>query len=299
MQNKTRLVLAALVGSLVLGSLQTPALAAGPPGVDTSSWNDPVEPYKIFGNTYYVGTKNIGSVLITSDFGHVLIDGGFAQSATIIAANVEKLGFKVTDIKAILQSHAHPDHIGGIAELQRLSGAAVYARRPADEVMRTGKLPPEDPQFSPKSKKIATVPSVWVVHGDQLLGVGSNRLRALATGGHTPGGTSWAWESCQDGACVQMVYADSLSPVAGPKYRFSDHPEVLAAFDASFKALEAQKCEVLITPHPETLALAERVQKAGGKADALKDPESCKRYVASARESLAARLEQEKSGAAK
>lgn len=270
--------------------------AAAPPAAEIAKWNAPVEPFRVLGNTYYVGTQNLTSLLVTSDFGHVLIDGGLPESAPLIAANIEKLGFKVTDIKAILQSHAHPDHVGGIAQLQQLSGAAVYARRPANEVMQTGTLPPEDPQYERRSKKMPTVANVWVVHGDQLLGVGSNRFRALATGGHTPGGTSWAWESCQDKVCLQMVYADSLSPVSGAKYRFSDHPEVLAAFEASFAALESQPCEVLITPHPDGTGFFEKVRQAAGKADALKDAEACKRYAATARQRLAARLEQEKAG---
>lgn len=292
MQKNIRLALASLLASVPFAAH---AAGAAP---DIKDWNTPVEPFKVFGNTYYVGTKNIASVLITSDFGHVLIDGGLPESAPIIAANIEKLGFKIGDVKAILQSHAHPDHVGGIAELQKRSGAAVYARRPADEVMRSGKLPAEDPQYS-KSAKVAPVPSVWVVHGDQLLGVGSVRLRALATGGHTPGGTSWTWESCEEKQCLQIVYADSLSPVAGPKYRFDAHPEVLAAFESSFKTLEAQRCELLITPHPEKLGLADRASQAAGKPESMKDPEACKRYVADGRQALAARLEQEKSGAAR
>ncbi len=292
MQKNNRLVLAALLASVA------PFAQAAGAAPDIKDWNTAVEPFKVFGNTYYVGTKNIASVLITSDFGHVLIDGGLPESAPIIAANIEKLGFKIGDVKAILQSHAHPDHVGGIAELQKRSGAAVYARRPADEVMRSGKLPAEDPQYS-KSARVATVPSVWVVHGDQLLGVGSVRLRALATGGHTPGGTSWTWESCEEKQCLQIVYADSLSPVAGAKYRFDAHPEVLAAFEQSFKTLEGQRCELLITPHPEKLGLAERAKQAAGKPESMKDADSCKRYVGEARQALAARLEQEKSGAAR
>jgi metallo-beta-lactamase class B len=255
-----------------------------------------VEPFKVFGNTYYVGTQGLSSILVTSDFGHVLIDGGFDSTAPIIAANIEKLGFNVADVKAIVQSHAHPDHVGGIAALQKMSGdAAVYARRPADEVMRSGKLPPEDPQYDRKTR-IATVEHPWVVHGDQLLGVGSNRFKVLATPGHTPGGTSWTWETCEEKSCLQMVYADSLSPVSGKKYRFSDHPEVVEQFRASFKTLEDARCDVLITPHPEASNLFERVKSAAGKADALKDSEGCKKYVATFRERLEQRLAEEKGG---
>lgn len=294
MRNKKIFVAAcAAIGAWALGGA-APALGAagGPSAAEIASWNEPVEPFKILGNTYYVGTKNLSSVLITSDFGHVLIDAGLPESAPLIAGNIEKLGFKVEDVKAILSSHAHPDHVGGIAELRKRSGAAVYARRPAEEVLRTGKLTQDDPQYSPR-EKVPAVQNVWIVHGDQLLGVGSNRLRALATPGHTPGGTSWTWQSCEEKTCLQMVYADSLSPVSGPKYRFSDHPEVLRSFEESFQRLEGQRCEVLITPHPEASNLFERVQKAAGKPEALKDENGCKAYVEAARQRLAQRLEQE------
>lgn len=284
--------------AVVAGAFGSVALAAAPPAADIAKWNAPVEPFKVFGNTYYVGTQNITSILITSDFGHVLIDGGLPQSAPIIAANIQKLGFKIGDVKAILQSHAHPDHVGGIAELQKLSGAAVYARRPADEVMRTGLLPKEDPQYDRKTK-IPTVANPWVLHADQLLGVGSVRLRVLATPGHTPGGTSWTWETCEEKTCLQIVYADSLSPVSGEKYRFTDHPEVIEQFQSSFKTLEAAKCEVLFTPHPDGTGFFERARGAAGKGDALKDADACKKYVATYRQKLDERLAQEKAGGAK
>ena len=94
--------------------------------------NTPQAPFKIYGNTYYVGTHGLTAVLITSDVGHVLIDGGLPESAPQIAANIATLGFKIGDVKAILNTHVHFDHAGGIAELQRLSGAAVYVRRPSE-----------------------------------------------------------------------------------------------------------------------------------------------------------------------
>jgi metallo-beta-lactamase class B len=293
---KIRVALAVAAAGAFFGPV---AGAAAPSGTDVSKWNTPVEPFKVYGNTYYVGTQNLTSLLVTSDFGHVLIDGGLPETAPIIAANIQKLGFNIGDVKAILQSHAHPDHVGGIAELQKLSGgAAVYARRPAEEAMRTGKLPKEDPQYNPKSK-IPTVANPWVVHGDQLLGVGSIRFRVLATPGHTPGGTSWTWESCEEKTCLQMVYADSLSPVSGPKYRFTDHPEVVQQFQDSYKTLEAAKCDVLITPHPDGTGFFEKVKAAAGKGDALKDADGCKKYVATFRQRLDERLAQEQAAPGK
>src|SRR5262245_8123244 len=85
----------------------------------------PEQPVRLLGNTYYVGTRGLSSILIASDEGHVLIDGGVMDSAPLIAANIQKLGFKLADVRTILHSHAHFDHVGGIEELQRLTGAEV------------------------------------------------------------------------------------------------------------------------------------------------------------------------------
>jgi metallo-beta-lactamase class B len=268
-----------------------PSMAAAPPGA--AEWNKPHKPFRIYGNTYYVGTEGLSAVLITSEYGHVLIDGGLPESAPLIAANIQELGFKLGDVKAILNSHTHPDHAGGIAELQRLTGAQVYALRAAEQVLRTGKLSKDDPQASSKSKPMEKLQNVWIVTDDQLLGIGSLRLRVLATPGHTPGGTTWTWDACEGSKCLAFVYADSLSPVSAGKYRFKDHPEVLQSFEASFARLEGVKCELLLAPHPQMSGGLARLEQAGGDADKLKDEGACKAYVKTARENLAKRLAEE------
>jgi metallo-beta-lactamase class B len=259
-----------------------------------AQWNQPHKPFRIYGNTYYVGTQGLSAILITSDFGHVLIDGGLRESAPGIAANVEALGFKISDIKAILNSHTHYDHAGGIAELQRLSGANVYALRPANEVLTSGKLTRDDPQYGEPAPAIPPVARVWVVQDAQLLGVGGSRLRAVASPGHTPGGTSWTWESCEGSKCLNVVYADSLSAVAAEKYRFGDHPDVLQNFERTFARLDALPCDVLLTPHPNASQLFERLeQRPAARPEVVTDDAGCKRYVQGAREALARRLQDE------
>src|SRR5215813_653800 len=109
-------------------------------------WNAPQQPFKIYGNTYYVGTHGLGSVLITSPAGHILIDGALAESVPQIVSHVRSLGFRVEDIKLIVNSHVHYDHAGGIAELQRLSGAHVAASEWSAAVLKTGGVAPDDPQ---------------------------------------------------------------------------------------------------------------------------------------------------------
>src|SRR5688572_15868060 len=100
--------------------LLTPVVACAQSDPVSRSWNQPVEPFRIAGNLYYVGASDITSFLITTSAGHFLIDGGFEETAAQIRANVEKLGFRVKDIRILLSSHAHYDHAGGFAELRRV-----------------------------------------------------------------------------------------------------------------------------------------------------------------------------------
>ena len=285
-----------LLGLFCIAASGRAAQSTCPP--DCDEWNEPVKPFLIYGDTFYVGTKRLSAVLITSDFGHVLIDGGFPQTAAQIAANIESLGFKVTDVKALLNSHAHPDHAGGLAELQRLTGAPVYLRRPSAEVMRTGRLAADDPQSKAKGPPMPRVGQMWIVNDDQLLGVGSNRLRAIATPGHTPGGTSWTWESCEANQCLTFVYADSLMPVASPGFRFSDKRgdgrSAADDLEASIARIGKLRCDVLVTPHPEVSQFFERIAARPEKdPEAIKDDTQCAKLAAGARERLTARLAEE------
>jgi len=178
-----------------------------------ASWSRAQEPFRIHGNTYYVGTAGLASVLITSETGHVLIDGALPGSAEQIAANVRALG------------------------------------------------------FAP---------------------------------GHTPGGTTWTWSSCEEERCLSIVYADSLSPVAAEGYRYTDPdraPNGAALLEGSFARIEALPCDVLIAPHPEAVGLFDRLtRREQGQQDAFRDADACRTYVAASRERLAKRVALEQRG---
>jgi metallo-beta-lactamase class B len=245
-----------------------------------AEWNRPQAPYRIFANTYYVGPRGLSVILITSDQGHVLVDGALPESAAAIASSVRALGFKVADIRLIVNSHVHFDHAGGIAELQRMSGATVAATPWSASVLTSGVVPPSDPQFG-IAPVIATVKDVRIVKDGETVRVGSLGVTAHETPGHTPGGTSWTWRSCDSKTCIDFVYADSLTAVSVDGFLFTrsrEYPNALADFERSFRTLEGAACGILLTPHPE----------AARKW--MKDPSACRRYVEAARQRLRTRV---------
>ena len=254
----------------------------------SDDWTKPAPPVRIHANTYLVGTCGIASILIVGDQGDILIDGGPEEAAPLIAANIDRLGFRVEDIRYILSSHEHHDHIGGIAELQRMSKATVIASAPAARVLQTGKPNVDDPQAG-TLKDVPIVPVGRTIADGGEVRLGNLMLKAIATPGHTPGALSWRWVSCDGGVCRTIVYADSLSPVSRPDYRFSDHPVMLTAYRASIAKIAASPCEILLTPHPSASDLPKRL----ALGEPLLDADACKNYAAQLTRNLDARLAKE------
>jgi metallo-beta-lactamase class B len=255
---------------------------------DPDSWTRPAPPVRIHGNTYLVGTCGISSILIVGDQGDILIDGGTEQDAGLIADNIRALGYRMRDIRFILTSHEHYDHVGGISELQRLSGATVVTSAAAAPVLRSGVPAASDPQFGLAKRFPAVEVGRIVRDGEEVL-LGNVMLTAMATPGHTAGAMSWRWVSCDGGVCRTIVYADSLTPVSNDAYRFSDHPAEVAAFRASIAKIAASPCEILLTPHPGASRMPERL--ALGRP--LLDPDACKTYAEERSRALDERLAKE------
>ncbi len=299
------LAVIALVPLVPIASLQaqgsdtTHTHPAVPPCTSCAEWNAPQQPFRIFGNTYYVGTHGLGSILITSSTGHVLIDGGLPESSSRIIANIHALGFRIEDVRLILNSHVHFDHAGGIAELQRRSKAPVAASAPSAEVMRTGLVARDDPQYG-VMPAITPVARLRVVADGETVRVGPVAVTAHFTPGHTRGGTSWTWRSCESGRCLDLVYADSQTPISADGFLFTRsqyYPGVRDDFQKSFAVLDGLPCGILITPHPDASGLWKRLaRRDSGNADALVDTGACKRYAASAREQLQKRVTSEAGG---
>ncbi len=279
---------------LSLACLMQPARAAtAAPCAPDAGWDDPGPAVPVFGNTWYVGTCAISVLLITGERGHVLIDGGTGKAPPLVEANVRKLGFRMEDIRFILNSHAHHDHAGGIAELQRMSGATVIARGKDADAIERGIGDRSDPQFI-VSDRFAPARNVRRIANGETLALGATRITAHATTGHTPGSTSWSWTACEGSKCLRFVYADSVTPISDDVYRYSDeaaHPGVVAAFRAGLKTIANLPCDVLLTPHPSASNMWDRM--GAGARMPLADTEACRRYAAAGVVKLDTRLAKE------
>ena len=253
-----------------------------------AGWTKPGPPVRIHANTYYVGTCGITSILIVGDEGDVLIDGGPEEAADLIADNVRRLGFQLTDIKYLLNSHEHYDHAGGLAKLQRLTGAQLVASAGQAEVLRSGVPGKDDPQFG-VLKSLGPARVDRIVANGEMVRLGNITVVATATPGHTDGALTWHWGSCDGGVCRQIVYADSLTPVSTDTYRFADHPLYVSAFRASLARVAKLDCDILLTPHPSQSNLPGRF--ALGKP--LLDENACRDYAATRSKDLDDRLAKE------
>lgn len=261
-----------------------------------AAWNAPRPAFRIHGDTYYVGTEGLSAVLVTSDEGHILVDGGLPESAPIIVRNIESLGFRIEDVKLILNSHAHFDHAGGISALQQVSGAKVAASPSSAAVLERGASGPDDPQYG-EALPFPAVQDVRVITDGETLQAGSLALTAHFTPGHTPGGTSWSWRECQGERCLDFVYADSQTPISADGFLFTEnatYPSAIQDFERGFAVLEDLSCDVLVTSHPTLSGFWKRASTKDKKGvDAFVDEEACKHYAADAREKLARRIDAE------
>jgi len=225
-------------------------------------WNEPQAPFRVHGNTWYVGTDGLSSILIETGEGLILVDGGLTQSAALIDANIRALGFDPLDIKAILVSHVHFDHVGGVAALQRLTRANVFTSIAGSEPLAAGRLPDDDPQYVEGSDdgSFPPVARVNAVGDGAVVTVGSVDVTAVYTPGHTPGGVTWTWQSCALGECYDVVYADSLTAVSAPGFGFGESGAAQALVESAGIIADLD-CDILLTPHPYFFGMYDKLER--------------------------------------
>ena len=241
-------------------------------------WNKPTEPFRMIGNVYYVGTEGLASYLITSPQGHVLVDTVMPDATSQIKANIEKLGFRVTDIKYLLNTHAHIDHTGGLAEMKAASGAQLVAGEADKPLLEGGYYP------GAREETALNFPPVkvdrTVREGDKVT-IGDVTLIARETPGHSPGCTSWEF-SVKDGDatrsalifCSGTVALNRLVP--NPTY-----PGIVTDYRKTFARAKDMKVDVLLAPHPEMYRMQDkRAMLSDGAPNPFVNPGEFNAYAA-------------------
>jgi metallo-beta-lactamase class B len=239
------------------------------------SWNRPVEPFRIADNLYYVGASDIASYLITTSAGHILIDGGFVETAPLIEANVARLGFKVADIEILLNSHAHFDHAGGLALLKARSGAKLFASAADAVLLESGGK--GDFRFGDEGLFPAVAVDRRLADGDTVA-LGDAELTARLTPGHTRGATTWTFKA----GSFDVVLVSSASIL---DYRFvgqESYPGIAADFERTFATLKVLPVQIFLAPHGGFFDLTGKRELAArglGMRNPFVDPAGYKAWV--------------------
>jgi metallo-beta-lactamase class B len=268
----------ALILSLTL-SLFLPTTANPQADPTSRSWNQPVKPYRIIGNIWYVGASGVTSFLITTPGGHILLDSGLPETVAQIRQNVAQLGFKLTDIKILINSHAHFDHAGGLAELKELTGAKLMATE-ADAALlaRGGK---DDFQWGDRFA-YKPVKADRVLRDGEQVELGAVTLTARLTPGHTKGSTTWTMKVNEEGRQYDVVFSTSVST---PGYRLVNndkYPNIADDYRRTFQILKSLPCDVFLGPHAEFFSMKEKIARMeqGMKPNPFIDAAGYREYVA-------------------
>ena len=209
---------------------------------DTDS--EPQAPFKIIGNVYYVGSNNIASILVATSQGHILLDTGTQKMASVVFPNIVKLGFKPADIKVMLISHAHYDHMETMETMRRLTGATVAALEAEVPALSSGHDLSSNETWGHEPIQVGRV----LKSGEDVI-LGGSTVKVIWTPGHTLGAAAYFINTQEDGRTYQIVYGGPPGPIAGDP-KFDTRPE--DAFN-SYKALRAMNPDILISGHPQNL----------------------------------------------
>lgn len=212
------------------------------------SWRQPVPPVRIADRTWHIGTAGLSALLVRTEAGAVLIDGGMPQAAEMLLARMRTLGVEPDDLRYVLHSHAHGDHAGPIAAIARATGARVVSNAESAVLLARGGS--DDVHFG-DGILFPPVHADRLVQDGEVVELGGMRFTAHFTPGHTPGSLSWTWTDTRDGTPVRIAYVDSVS---APGYRLLDNPRRPRALDdyrRGFAAIRTLPCDLLLTPHPD------------------------------------------------
>lgn len=248
--------------------------------------------HRIAGNTYYIGSKELASYLITSPEGHLLINSSFEETVPLIRDAVESLGFKMQDVKILLASHAHSDHVAGHALLKELTGAKVYVMRGDHDVIASGGIG----QYFYTDSRWKPCPVDKVLDDGDEVKLGDVTLVARRTPGHTRGCTTWTWQTTDGDKKLDVVVIGS--PNVNPGFKLvgnKDYPEIAEDFAKTFAVLKKLPCDIFLGAHGNYYGMEAKHErlKAGGKNPFI-DPEGYRAYVEQKEQAFRDKLAEQK-----
>ena len=278
-----------LILSLTL-SLFLPATAIPQADPTSRSWNQPVKPYRIIGDIWYVGASGVTSFLITTADGHILLDSGLPETVPQIRQNLAQLGFKLADVKILLNSHAHYDHAGGLAELKELTGAKLMVTEADAELMARGGK--DDFQWGDKYPYKPVKADRVLSDGDRVE-LGEVRLTARLTPGHTKGSTTWTMKVNEEGKQYDVVFSTSVSTPGYTLVNNDRYPNIVDDYRRTFQILKSLPCDVFLGPHAEFFSMKEKVARLekAAKPNPFIDPAGYREYVANGERAFQKTLE--------
>ena len=211
-------------------------------------WRRPVAPFALADRTSYIGTEGLSAVLVKTDAGAVLIDGGLPQAADMLLAHMRTLGVAPSELKLILHSHAHIDHAGPIAAIKRATGARLVTNAESAVLLQRGGF--DDVNFG-DDMLFPPVQADRIVMDGEVVELGGIAFTAHFTPGHTPGSLSWTWTDTKAGKPLRIAYVDSLS---APGYKLVDNPRqprIVDDYRRAFAEVRTLPCDLLLSPHPD------------------------------------------------
>ena len=245
---------------------------------ESRKWNQPVKPFKIVGNVYYVGAHEVSSYLITTSQGHIILDSGFNETVPQIRQNVAALGFRFEDVKIIISSHAHADHVGGLAQLKQLTGAKLMVMEADAELLARGGR--NDPNFGDNFLFQAVTTDRKLRDGD-MVQLGDVTMTARHTPGHTKGCTTWTMKVREGSNVYDVVIIGSVS---APGYKLignAGYPKIVEDYESSFRLLKNLPCDVFLAPHGSFFSLHEKRKRMdeGAPQNPFVDKDELKRFI--------------------
>ncbi|WP_167855095.1 subclass B3 metallo-beta-lactamase [Hymenobacter wooponensis] len=233
----------------------------------------PREPFRIAGNLYYVGTRDVTSFLLTGPQGHVLIDGGYPGTAPMILKSIATLGFNIKDVKILLNSHAHLDHAGGLAALQQASGAQLWVSEADADIISSGGVSARNmaPVNGLVYLGIMRYPAPRIVHRFQdgaQISLGPIQLTAHVTAGHTPGCTTWAFPVRDGGRELLVVSVGSLSlPMPTSLFNWRYDATLRQELERSYATLRRLPADIYLSSHARPFSLKRKFEERATAPD--------------------------------